>query len=423
MNSGLLFSSASFTWGLHSICRLHRTPFAPQIVLQQIPPPYSIYSFQYAAEVMGFSSALRNASLREVAELPMPCLAVLQPSPVHNADTGTSISAQDGTEVHRIALLLKCEAGRLRYLTEGMTQPVEQSFTEFSAQYAGIVLLFEREAELPAEEHEQSKAFGFRWFFPELLRHKAIWRDVLLASLVIQLMALATPIFTQIVIDKVIAHHTTSTLIVIGTALGMFVLFTAAMTWSRQYLVLHTGNRIDSVLGSQVFEHLFKLPPRYFETRPTGVLVARIQGVETIREFITGVSVTLVLDVPFMLVFLGIMLFYSAALTAVTCLVLLAIALLSLAVTPLLRRKINHQFLLGARNQAFLTEYISGMETVKSLQMEPRLCDRYGDYLASYLKAGFETRQLSNTYNTVAHALEQVMMLGILVIGALLVMN
>jgi len=368
---------------------------------------------------MGFSSVLRNAALREVAELRMPCLAVLQPSP---AQKGTFISAQDN-EVHRIALLLKCEAGRLRYLAEGMTQPADQSFEEFSSQYAGIVLLFEREGELRVEEDIQNEAFGFRWFFAELLRHKTIWRDVLLASLIIQLMALATPIFTQIVIDKVIAHHTTSTLIVVGTALGIFVVFTAVMSWSRQYLVLHTGNRIDAVLGSQVFDHLFKLPPRYFETRPTGVLVARVQGVETIREFITGASVTLVLDVPFMLIFLGVMYFYSATLTLVTGTILLAIAAVSLAVTPVLRRRINNQFLLGARNQAFLTEYTSGMETVKSLQMEPQLSDRYGDYLASYLKAGFETRQLSNTYSTVAHALEQVMMLGILVLGAQLVMD
>jgi subfamily B ATP-binding cassette protein HlyB/CyaB len=304
-----------------------------------------------------------------------------------------------------------------------MTQPANQSFEEFSSQYAGIVLLFEREAELRVEEDGRTEAFGFRWFFAELLRHKAIWRDVLLASLIIQLMALATPIFTQIVIDKVIAHHTTSTLMVVGTALGVFVLFTAAMTWSRQYLVLHTGNRIDAVLGSQVFEHLFKLPPRYFEERPTGVLVARVQGVETIREFLTGASVTLLLDVPFMIVFLGVMFYYSATLTFVTSAMLLAIAVVSLGVTPLLRKRINRQFLLGARNQAFLTEYTSGMETVKSLQMEPQLGDRYGGYLASYLRAGFQTRQLANTYSTVAHALEQVMMLGILVLGALLVMD
>jgi subfamily B ATP-binding cassette protein HlyB/CyaB len=195
------------------------------------------------------------------------------------------------------------------------------------------------------------------------------------------------------------------------------------MSWIRQYLVLHTGNRIDAVLGSQVFEHLFKLPPRYFEPRPTGVLVARVQGVETIREFLSSAAVTLILDVPFLLIFLAIMFYYSVALTLITCAVLFAIAVLSLAVTPLLRRRINHQFLLGARNQAFLTEYVFGMETVKSLQMEPQLNARYGDYLATYLKAGFDTRQLANTYNVAAHGLEQTMTLAILCLGAWIVME
>ena len=246
---------------------------------------------------------------------------------------------------------------------------------------------------------------------------------MLLASLAIQLMALGTPIFTQVVIDKVIVHQTVSTLTAIGIALGVFLLFTAGMSWVRQFLVLHAGNRIDSVLGSSVFEHLFKLPPRYFEHRGTGVLVARVQGVETIREFLSSAAVTLMLDVPFLFIFLAIMLWYSVQLTLVTVVVLGAIVILSLAVTPLLRTRINRQFLLGARNQAFLTEYVSGLETVKSLQMEPQLNQRYGQYLATYLDASFKTRNLSNTYNTAAHALEQAMTLAILCLGAWLVMT
>jgi subfamily B ATP-binding cassette protein HlyB/CyaB len=256
-----------------------------------------------------------------------------------------------------------------------------------------------------------------------LLKHNSVWRDVLLASLAIQLMALCTPVFTQVVIDKVIVHQTVSTLTAIGIALGVFLLFTAGMSWVRQYLVLHTGNRIDSVLGSSVFEHLFKLPPRYFEHRATGVLVARVQGVETIREFLSSAAVTLMLDVPFLFIFLAIMLWYSVQLTLVTVVVLGAIVILSLAVTPLLRTRINRQFLLGARNQAFLTEYVSGLETVKSLQMEPQLNQRYGQYLATYLDSSFKTRNLANTYNTAAHALEQAMTLAILCLGAWLVMT
>ena len=421
MDSKLLFSSASYLWGLQRMCRLHRIPFAPKIILQQVSPPYSLHSFQHAAQAVGLNSVLRHIAAGDVADLPTPCLAVLTPASASNTADATAHAAQ----AHRIALLLKSDSERIIYLVETEEKTRSATLAEFAQEFAGIVLLFERES-TPAYDPDAMlvrKDFGFAWFFPELLKHKAIWRDVLLASLAIQLMALATPICTQIIIDKVIAHHTTSTLVVIGLALAAFVVFTTVMTWVRQYLVVHTGNRIDAVLGSRVFEHLFKLPPRYFETRPTGVLVARVHGVETIREFLSGAAVMLMLDVPFMLIFLGIMFHYSMSLTLVTCAALLAIIVLSVTVTPLLRQKINTQFLLGARNQAFLTEYVSGIETVKSLQMEPQLCTRYGDYLASYLKAGFDTRQLANTYSVVAHGLEQLMMLAILLLGAMIVME
>jgi subfamily B ATP-binding cassette protein HlyB/CyaB len=271
-------------------------------------------------------------------------------------------------------------------------------------------------AEAPAK-------FGFRWFIPELIKHKRIWRDVLIASLAIQLVALATPLFTQVVIDKVVVNQTQSTLWVVGIALVMFMLFSSTMTWMRQYLVLHTGNRVDAVLGQTVFRHLFRLPMPYFEQRQTGILVARLHGVEQIREFVSGAAVTLLLDCPFLLIFLAVMFWYSWQLSLIALAIMLLIVGLSLAVTPIFRAKLNKQFLLGAKNQAFVTEYVSGMATVKSLQMEPVLEQRYGDQIAEYLAAGFETKQLSNTYNTIANALEQTMTLAILVVGALLVID
>jgi len=265
--------------------------------------------------------------------------------------------------------------------------------------------------------------FGFRWFAQELLRHKRIWRDVLLASLFIQLIGLTTPLFTQVIIDKVVVHQTQSTLIVIAIALAMFMLFNAGMSWLRQYFVLHTGNRVDAVLGSQVFRHILRLHLPYFEHRPTGVLIARVRAVEQVREFVSGAAVSLLLDFPFLLIFVAVMFFYSWQLTLLALGMLGLIALISVLVVPVLRARLNRQFLLGARNQAFLTEYVAGIETVKSLQMEPRLEGRYDEMLAQYLAAGFDTRQVSNTYNTVANALEQAMTLAILCAGALLVMR
>ena len=413
-------------WGLQGICQLHRIPFAPGLILQQFPPPYSLLSLHQAATALGLRSGLRDALVTELPDLPVPFVALLKPATFLASDENGGSLAEEHPQPYRLAIIVKCDSHSISYYEMSRQNALTTTAKEFGRLFAGKVMLCvpaAPELKGPDSAADGRREFGFRWFVPELFRHKAIWRDVLLASLAIQLMALATPVFTQVVIDKVIVHHTMSTLVVIGIALGVFIIFTAVMSWVRQYLVLHTGNRIDAVLGSQVFEHLFKLPPRYFEHRPTGVLVARVLGVETIREFLSGAAVTLILDVPFLLIFLAIMFYYSAMLTLVTVAVLLLIVGLSFGVTPLLRQRLNQQFLLGARNQAFLTEYLSGMDTVKSLQMEPQLRQRFGDYLATYLQAGFNTRQLSNTYNVAARALEQLLTLIILCLGAWMVMT
>ncbi len=230
-------------------------------------------------------------------------------------------------------LVLKASDSKLLLFDEKSRNPFETALKDFESDYAGQVMLFiagEKALEASDPALKEAREFGFKWFIPELLKHKQIWRDVLLASLAIQLMALATPVFTQIVIDKVIVHHTVSTLWVIAIGMLVFMLFSGAMTWVRQYLVLHTGNRIDAVLGKQVFEHMFKLPPRYFDHRPTGVLIARVHGVETIREFISGAAVTLCLDVPFLFIFLGIMIYYSLVLTSISLALLVVMTGLSL---------------------------------------------------------------------------------------------
>jgi ATP-binding cassette, subfamily B, bacterial HlyB/CyaB len=270
---------------------------------------------------------------------------------------------------------------------------------------------------------DEPQAFGFRWFIPALLRHRGIWRDVLLASLAIQVVGLSTPLFTQIVVDKIIVHHTYGTLVAVALGLAMFLVFNAVMSWLRQYLVLHTGNRVDAVLASDVFRHLLRLPLPYFERRPTGTTVARLQAVETIREFVTGAAMSFVLDAPFLVIVLAVMLLYSWQLSLIALGVVALLAGLSVLVTPLLRERINWQFMLGARNQAFLTEYVAAAETVKALQAEPLLERRYGEYVASYLSSSFATRNLANSYNVLAGALEQAMTIGILVAGALLVMR
>ena len=411
-------------WILGSLSNLYRIPFDPELIAQEFPPPLSLTTFHEAARALGFKTGT-CAIPDEWQQLPLPAIAFLRPVPVVETSPD-QLHAQE-TPSPIPVLIVKTDGQKILYFRVGTQSPEILSADEAKEQLEPELILVARETAgkddpVPGFETEK-KGFGFDWFIPELIKHKLIWRDVLLASLAIQLVGLATPLFTQVIIDKVVVHQTHSTLIVLGVALVMFMLFTSGMTWLRQYLVLHTGNRIDAVLGSQVLRHLLRLPLPYFEHRSTGTLVARLHGVETIREFVSGAAVTLILDLPFLLIFLAVMFAYSWQLSLIAVGLLGTIAGISFLVAPVFRDKLNQQFMLGARNQAYLTEYVSGMATVKSLQMEADVDKKYGEYLAQYLAAGFSTKQVGNSYNVIANGLEQVMTLAILIVGALLVMG
>jgi subfamily B ATP-binding cassette protein HlyB/CyaB len=407
---------------LASVCRLHRVPFDAALVLREFPPPYTLETLLESAGRLGFEASAREVEAASVAGLGAPAVVLLKPKP----GAASEPAGRGAPEPAVLAVVLAATPDGLQLVESGQAAPALVAPAEFADRFGGVVIRFARSGALVDERDpavESRRAFGFRWFVPELFKHRRIWRDVLAASAAIQLLALATPLFTQVIIDKVVVHQTVNTLMVIAAAMVVAMAFSAVMSWVRQYLVLHTGNRVDAVLGTRVFEHLLGLPARYFEHRATGTVVARLQGVETIREFVSGAAVTLLLDLPFLGIFLALMFWYSWQLTLIALAILALIVAISLLVVPLIRARINRQFLLGARNQAFLTEYVGGIETVKALQMEPQLKARYGELLSAYLVASFNTRQLSNTYNVVANALEQLMMLLVLCAGAWIVMQ
>ncbi|MGO8753775.1 MAG: peptidase domain-containing ABC transporter [Gallionellaceae bacterium] len=427
----MYFSRSDMLWTIGSLCQVFHIPFSPHLVSQQFPPPYSDVSLLNALRTLDFKvGEVKLGADAEVAlkKLPFPLVAYVREE--KTSVDGANHESGEGEQPAMPALLVKVDAERVLFFRAGSDQPETISLSEFAHCFRNDVLLVARASGNGFEQSNQTEGlhpsvtrFGFRWFLPELMKHKRIWRDVLTASLTIQLIGLVTPLFTQVIIDKVIVHQTQSTLITIAVGLVMFMLFNSAMTWLRQYFVLHTGNRIDAVLGSLVFRHLLRMPMPYFEHRPTGTLVARLHGVETVREFISGAAVTLLLDLPFLSTFLAVMFWYSWQLSLIALLLLSLITLASVTVTARFRDRLNHQFLLGARNQAFVTEYVAGMETVKSLQMEPVLEQKYGEMLAQYLAAGFDTKQLSNGFNVAVNTLEQIMTVSILLAGALLVMQ
>jgi subfamily B ATP-binding cassette protein HlyB/CyaB len=248
MNNGALFATGTFVWGLAAICQLHRRPFAPNLILQQFAPPYGTTSLEEAAASLRLKAGLREVIPAELCALPAPFLAVLKPPVVPSGE----LARPSG-----LALVLECDSANVLYLAEGSAAPTTRNIADFGNDYAGTVLLCSTSAATPAPEDAaplaSTRPFGFDWFVPELMKHRSIWRDVLLASLAIQLVALAAPLCTQVIIDKVIVHQTLSTLSVIAIALAIFLVFNAVMSWVRQYLVLHTGNRVDAVLGVRTF--------------------------------------------------------------------------------------------------------------------------------------------------------------------------
>lgn len=421
-------------WLLASVAGLYRQPFDAELLIKRFPPPFDLPTLLEALNTLGIKAGIASWSGIGASKLPLPSVVMLTGSIASSMYQGSPELETSAVPTEPLpltpALIVQYGDDFLAWVKPGQTLPETVSIAVARAQCAPIMLLL-AQAEPPMSESigtvtltdTQTRPFGFSWFKPELLRHKRIWRDVLLASLAIQLVGLATPLFTQVIIDKVIAHHSESTLIVLGIALVVFMLFTSGMSWLRQYLVLHTGSRIDAVLGDKVLKHLLHLPLPYFEARPTGTLVARLHGVEQLREFISGAAVSLLLDLPFLLIFLAVMFSYSWQLTLIAVGIMVLIVIASLFMVPIFRQRLDRQFLLGARNQAFLTEYLAGIATVKSLQLEPDVGKRYGTYLAQYLAAGFATKQVGNTYNVVANGLEQVMTLFILIVGAWLVMQ
>ncbi|WP_458233093.1 peptidase domain-containing ABC transporter [Roseateles sp. P5_E8] len=406
-------------WALGSVCSLHRVPFAAELVARSFPAPCSATTLVAASRAIGLKVKHVRLSAERLASMVFPLVISLS-IPGDDATAQTS-----GTEAPCLGIVTAADEGRVVLFEAGSNQPKSVTLAEFAERLGGDAWLMSPKAEaaLDPDTPASARKFGFGWFVPELLKHGKVWRDVLLASLALQLIALATPLFTQAIIDKVVVHRTQSTLIAIAIAMAIFTVFSSVLTWVRQYLVLHTGNRVDAVLGAAVWEHLLKLPLRYFEHRPTGVVAARLHGVENIREFVSGAAVSLVLDLPFLLICLGVMFWYSVPLTAIVLGVLAVIAIVSVLIAPVFQRQLNDQFLMAARNQAFVTEHIAGFETVKSLQMEPQLNKRYAGYLANYLQAGFRTKQIGNTYNVFANSMDQLQTLLILMVGAYTVMT
>jgi subfamily B ATP-binding cassette protein HlyB/CyaB len=361
--------------------------------------PLSDLALLQAAKHLGFKAARMHVSWKELMALPLPAMA----------------KQTDGRHV----VMAKVENDKILVQDPLADRPLILSKREMESVWAGDVILVTKRTGLGALD----LPFGVTWFIPAVVKYRRLLGEVLLASFVLQVFALLTPLFTQVVIDKVLVHKGFTTLHVLAIGMISLALFDAVLGGLRTYLFAHTTNRIDVGLGAQLFRHLLALPLAYFEKHRVGDTVARVRELEHIRQFLTSNSVTVVLDVLFTIVFLVVMWFYSPTLTIIVLGSLPFYAVLSILLTPIIRSRLNEKFNRGAENQSFLVEAMNGIQTVKAMAVEPSLQRRWDAQLAGYVHASFRSSSLIAIAGQVGGFIQKSTTIAILWSGAYLVIG
>jgi ATP-binding cassette subfamily B protein len=296
---------------------------------------------------------------------------------------------------------------------------VEMTPAEFQEQWgeSGEALTL-RVNELTPRRH-----FSFRWFLPALNNHRTALVEVLLASFFVQLFGLANPLLIQQVIDKVIINQSPGALGMLGLLLLVFAVFEGLLLCLRTFLFVDTTNRIDLSLGTQIIDHLFRLPLGYFDRRPVGEVSSRIAELEKVRGFLTGTALTTILDAVFSILYIGVMLIYSWQLTLLTLSVIPLLVILILTVSPIVRFRLQNRAVANARTLSHLVEVLSSMLTVKAQNIELRSRWKWQDLYTDYISEGFDTTLLETTANTISGFLNKLSGLIVIWAGAMQVMN
>jgi subfamily B ATP-binding cassette protein HlyB/CyaB len=360
-----------------------------------------------AGKELGFKAKSVAVPFERLAKLQVPAIAEV-----------TTVNGQASTVGRIYVVLAKVDTDKVLVLYPFETKPRILKKDEFTSIWDGKLILFAQRGFLSKEE-----TFGLKWFLPSIWKYRRPLAEALIASLVLQIFALVSPIFTQVIIDKVLVHRGLTTLDVLAIGLLTIALFEGALNILRTYVFTHTTSRIDVNLGTRLFRHLFALPLRYFEVRRVGDTIARVRELENIRRFLTGSPLTLVLDLMFIFVFVAVMLFYSVPLTMVALGVLPFFAALSFIVRPLLRHQLDKMFNHGADAQSYLVETISGVQTVKSFALEPEIQKKWEGLFSKYIAASFKTYQLSGIASAIGQFINRGSYLVILWYGAHLVMD
>jgi subfamily B ATP-binding cassette protein HlyB/CyaB len=368
-------------------------------------------SYRFGVRTVGVAEMLRCAkdfglkarsirtSWARLATTPLPGIAVLR----------------DGT----FLLLGKVGDDKAIVVTSLAQRPTLMTRAEFEAAWDGQLVLMTRRASLLDLSHR----FDITWFVGAIHKYRHVLGRVLVASFFLQMFALVSPLFFQVVIDKVLVHRSLGTLDVLVIGLVTISGFETILGILRTYVFAHTTNRIDVELGARLFRHLLALPIAYFQARRVGDSVARVRELENIRNFLTSSALTLIIDLFFTVVFLAVMFIYSPFLTFVVLGSFPFYIGISALATPLFRSRLNEKFERGAENQAFLVESVTGVETLKSMAVEPQMQRRWEEQLAGYVTASFRVLSLNNTASQLVQFINKLVIAGVLYYGAKLVID
>ncbi|WP_298244143.1 type I secretion system permease/ATPase [uncultured Bradyrhizobium sp.] len=339
---------------------------------------------QFAGSALGIQEMLRCAK-----QLKLKARAVREGwSGLSKLSLPAIVERHDGT----FAILGKVGAEDVLIHDPLVNRPQVIKRAEFEQGWTGRIVLMTRRASLS----DLARRFDITWFLQAMHKYRRLLGEVLVASFFLQLFALVTPLFFQVVTDKVLAHRGYTTLDVLVFGLIVVSIFETVLGALRTYVFSHTTNRIDVELGARLFRHLIALPIAYFEARRAGDSVARVRELENIRNFLTSSALTLVIDLGFTFVFLAVMFYYSPFLTWIVVGSFPFYVAISAGVTPIFRERLDKKFDRGAENQAFLVESVSAIQTLKAMAIEPQMQRRWEEQLAGYVSASFDVLSLGN---------------------------
>ncbi|WP_066548957.1 MULTISPECIES: type I secretion system permease/ATPase [unclassified Sphingomonas] len=366
--------------------------------------PFHADDILRAAKRLGVKARTIMSTPAKLPHMPLPAIAEARDGEFFLIARALEQQAQAGVKDGIRALVQRVTSGEPELWTE------EELVDRWNGR---LVLMTTREALAGGKRH-----FDVTWFMPFLVKYRRPLIQVLVASFVIQIVALISPIFFQLVIDKVLVNGTLSTLDVLAVGLTVVFVWETLLTSARQWLLSHTTSRVDAELGASLYRHMLNLPLGYFETRRVGDTIARVRELETIREFLTGPALGVGLDLLFTVVFLAVMYLYSPILTLIVALSLPLYMLITFVVVPPLRRRLDEKFNRGADSQAFLVESVGAVRTLKSMSVEPRMRADWERKLAAYVGTGFSVAKLAVWGSGAVQLISKLTTVMILYIGA-----